>query len=104
MFKRGGELYLLAALLAAIWIHVAQSRLLNFSGEAELKLNLAPSLSGPSQPQIETSSTDPWGLIQIRQAINPLRLLLSPVPDMLNGWPGNIWRKQRPEVEPWLLC
>jgi len=60
------------------WIHVAQGKLLNFSGEAGLKLNLAPSLSGPSQPQIEASSTDPWGLIQIRQAINPLRLYVIP--------------------------
>ena len=60
------------------WILLAKDRLLNLTGEAELNLSLTPSLSGPSEPQIGVFSTDLWGLIQMRQIINPVRLYVIP--------------------------
>lgn len=60
------------------WIHPAKDRLLNLASEAELKIALTPSLSGPSEPELEVICTCPWGLIQIRQIIKPVRLYAIP--------------------------
>jgi len=60
------------------WIHISRSKALNLSGDAELELTLIPSLSGPSEPEIELLCTDPWGLIQLRQKIRPVKLYVIP--------------------------
>lgn len=60
------------------WIYPVKDILLNFTSEAELNLTITPSLSGPSEPHIEVLSTDIWGLIQMRQVIEPVRLYVIP--------------------------
>jgi|GEM_PF-1213375 len=60
------------------WIHISRSKILNLSGDAEMELTLIPSLSGPSEPEIELLCTDPWGLIQVRQMIRPVKLYVIP--------------------------
>lgn len=60
------------------WIHISRGKVLNLSGDAELELTLIPPLSGPSEPEIELLCTDPWGLIQLRQIIRPVKLYVIP--------------------------
>jgi len=60
------------------WIHTSRGRLSNLVGEAKIDLTLTPHLSGPSEPELELFYTDPWGLIQMRQIIKPVKLYVIP--------------------------
>ncbi len=60
------------------WVRPARQELFSIPEKLEIHLTLAPSLSGPSQPQIDIFSTDPWGLFQMRQVIEPVKLYVIP--------------------------
>ena len=60
------------------WVHIGQTRFWNLFAEAELDLTITPTLSGPSQPQIEMLVVDSWGLIQMRQLVKPVNLYVIP--------------------------
>lgn len=60
------------------WVYPRDSAVWNLDGEADLALNLAPRLSGPSEPELEVFCTDPWGLMEMRQVIRPLKLYVVP--------------------------
>ncbi|MCK4581377.1 MAG: hypothetical protein KAU10_08490, partial [Dehalococcoidia bacterium] len=60
------------------WIRLARESFVNLTGEAELELTVTPSLSGPVEPGLEVSCTDPWGLIQMRQTVKPIKLYVIP--------------------------
>lgn len=60
------------------WVSLAPARLEIGRDEAKLNLALTPSLSGPSKPKLQAFITDPWGLIQVHQGLEPVDMHVIP--------------------------
>jgi len=60
------------------WIHPAVKKFVNLTKDEELRLKLAPLLSGPSEPELRLTSVDSHGLVQVGQQIKPVRLYVIP--------------------------
>ena len=60
------------------WISLNPARLKIGRHEAKLNLALTPPLSGPSKPQLQAFMTDPRGLIQMNQNLNPVEMYVIP--------------------------
>ncbi|MCD6567299.1 MAG: DUF58 domain-containing protein [Dehalococcoidia bacterium] len=60
------------------WIYPDRTRFSNLSGGVKLELTFTPSLSGPSEPGFDACFTDAWGLLQMRQVLNPISLYVVP--------------------------
>ncbi len=60
------------------WVQVTPQQLILNVGETRLKLSFTPPLAGQSCPQLQVSTIDPRGLIQINQLLEPLQLHIIP--------------------------
>jgi len=60
------------------WLQLEPTRLHLAGEEAKIRMSLTPPLAGPTQPQIEASTIDPWGLTQTNQILRPLELYVIP--------------------------
>ena len=70
----------LHCLLSAVnsWAEITPQRFTLTGAKIELNLTVTPPLAGPSYPQFQVSVIDPWGFIQVNQAIEPVELRVIP--------------------------
>jgi len=60
------------------WVEITPQRFALNRAKTQLNLTITPSLAGPTHPQLQLSIIDPWGFIQVNQAIEPLELHVIP--------------------------
>ncbi len=60
------------------WVSLNPAKFSLGGDEAVLNIALTPPLSGPSRPQLQALMIDPWGLIRIKQNLQPVELNVIP--------------------------
>ncbi len=60
------------------WVQVEPQQVILEEGSTNLELNFTPPLAGESRPQLNVSTFDPRGLVQINQLLEPLDLHIIP--------------------------
>jgi len=60
------------------WVEVTPRRFTLDRAKIELNLIITPPLAGPTHPQLQLSSMDPWGFIQVNQVIEPVEVHVIP--------------------------
>jgi len=60
------------------WIKVRPHRFTLDRAEKELNLTITPPLAGPTHPQWQLSTMDPWGFMQVDKAIEPMEVHVIP--------------------------
>ncbi|MFH1484664.1 MAG: DUF58 domain-containing protein, partial [Chloroflexota bacterium] len=60
------------------WVRARPSELVLLGREASVTLTIEPPLAGSSKPELQASVSDPWGLIQTTQTLEPVALHVIP--------------------------
>ncbi len=60
------------------WVQVKPSNLTVTKNQTEVNLTFTPPLAGPTKIKLQTTTVDPWGLIQTNQTLEPIDLHIIP--------------------------